>query len=441
MRPLTILLVVLSAIAAGQGLPIGAHVDLYFPQFADGGDSTQTWQTTLTFVNPNDSEASVRLRVRGNDGQPLSVDLGSGLFNSHTFTVPPHGSTVLKSRMTSPTVLTGWVIATCSIPVQATMAFRYFANGVPQQEITAPPTLPGLRYTSFANADLGIAVANAWSDIPVSVILTLRDRNGAVVGARRITVPALGHTSFNLREYFSDLPPDFSGMLEMKSANPPVEDFVAWTMNADTGMFSALPSGTSDWPLSHWERLNLIYARLASTAIQNHLLNSAPKIVIDDSQSINAFSIGADTVQISLGMSELMCDSTSELAFVLAHELGHLIQLQTGDRSHDPNIEFDADIKATILLLMSGYDPYAGTGALAKLKMATGVSGLIPQIDHQPAPDANSAFSLRLDAAYSNLVKACADPDAQPYCQIYKSVIHPHFPDVAPLRVQPRRLR
>jgi hypothetical protein len=441
MRPLTILLVAFSAIAAGQGLPIGAHVDLYFPQFADGGDSTQKWQTTFAFVNPNDSEASVRLRIRGNNGQPLAVDFGAGMDSSQTFIVPRRGSIVLKSRMTSPTVVTGWVIATCSIPVQATMAFRYFANGVPQQEITAPPTLPGLRYTSFANADLGIAIGNAWSDIPVSVILTLRDRNGDVVGARRVTVPALGHMSFNLREYFSELTPGFSGVLEMKSANPPVEDFVAWTMNADTGMFSALPPGTSDWPLSHWERVNLVYARLAGTAVENHLLTSAPKIVIDDSQSINAFSIGSDTVQVSLGMSELMSDSPSELAFVIAHELGHLIQLQTGDRSNDPNLEFDADIKATILLLMSGYDPYAGTGALAKLKMATGSSGLIQQIDHQPAPDANSAFSMRLDAAYANLVKACADPDAQPYCQTYKSVIHPHFPDVAPLRVQPRRLR
>lgn len=425
-----------SAVAFSQMVPGGAHVDLYFPQLADGGDRVQQWQTTFTFVNPNPTPADVELNIYDNDGYGMPMDLGTGLSSQHNFTIPAGGVRVLRSRMASPSITVGWAIADASVPVQATVAFRMFANGVAQQEVTAQPTLPTLSFTSFANRDLGIALGNAWTDLAVTVAVRLRDSNGNAVGERQLTVPALGHTSFVLSQYFPSLSSDFTGTVELASANPPLEDFVAWTLNADRGMISALPPGAAEWPVSHWERIRLVYRRILDTAKQLNVLKFEPSLKISYEPEINAFAMNGNTIQINVALSQLISDSQSELAFVIAHEMGHIIQMQTGDQSDDPtNYEFDADIKGTLLALFSGYDPYAGAGALAKLSMATGTAGLATQFGAQLAPDAHKSFNTRLDVVYQNLVKACnSSPAAKRFCDEYKSLVHPHLPPSAPLR-------
>lgn len=367
------------------------------------------------------------------------MDLGTGLSADHEFTVPSFGSRVLRSRMASTVVVTGWAIAHSNVPVQATVAFRVLVNGVPQQEITAQPTLPTLGFVSFANRDLGVALANAWTDTPVTVFLRLRDRDGTEVGERRVTIPALGHTAFNLWQQFPQLPADFSGVLQLVSANPPAEDFLAWTLNSDRGMLSALPPGAAEWPVSHFERIRLVYARILDAANRLGVLKFEPRLRIVYDPVINARAIGGHTIEIYAALSELISDSQSELAFVIGHEMGHISQQQTGDQQHDPtNREFDADIKGTLLTVLAGFDPYAAAGALAKLSMATGRAGLIAQIDDQLAPDAHKSFNTRLEVIYDNLQKACnADPAARIVCNLYRRIVHPHFPSTAPLSVRP----
>ena len=51
-------------LSLGQiGVPDSAHVNLYFPHFADGGPDSQQWQTKFTFVNPNAFEVAATLRT------------------------------------------------------------------------------------------------------------------------------------------------------------------------------------------------------------------------------------------------------------------------------------------------------------------------------------------------------------------------------------------
>ena len=196
-----------------QFQPQGAHVNLFFPQLANGGPDSGRWQTAFTFVNPSNgilpaknNPVTVRLNILDNAGQPLALDLGSGATSRHEFTIPSGGSRILRSRTISSTVSVGWAIAECSGPVQATVSYRQFVNGIPRQEIAAQPTLPTILYTSPANRFLGVALANVYSQNSVSANLEFRDSEGIRVGNPvQITVPPLGHTAFVLAERFPSL--------------------------------------------------------------------------------------------------------------------------------------------------------------------------------------------------------------------------------------------
>ncbi len=136
----------------------------------------------------------------------------------------------------------------------------------------------------------------------------------------------------------------------------------------------------------------------------------------------------------TLGLSELISDSPSELAAVLGHELGHVFQQRRGRRIFDStNAEFDADVWGLFLALYGGYDPYGAAGAMAKLAMVTGTAGLIQQFEQQLAPDAHKSFNTRLELLFDGLVNACkAVPEP---CRSYKGLFHPDFPDSAPLSI------
>ncbi len=150
-------LLILPASAFAQLLPVSAHAVLYFPHFADGGSPAQQWQTTFTFVNPSSSPVDAQLNLLDNDGQPLALDLGSGLTGALNFTVPANGLQIFRSRIASPSIVTGWAFAIATYPLDATVAFRAIANGKAQTEVTAEPTLPtpiyiAAEYDPYASA-------------------------------------------------------------------------------------------------------------------------------------------------------------------------------------------------------------------------------------------------------------------------------------------------
>jgi hypothetical protein len=69
--------------------PEDAHVLLYFPQLADGGTPTQSWQTWFSFVNPDRTQtASVVLRTLADNGTPLA-EVRHGRGDSGYFRVGP----------------------------------------------------------------------------------------------------------------------------------------------------------------------------------------------------------------------------------------------------------------------------------------------------------------------------------------------------------------
>jgi len=124
--------------------------------------------------------------------------------------------------------------------------------------------------------------------------------------------------------------------------------------------------------------------------------------------------------------------SESELAFVIAHEWGHLYQARTGSRNFNAsNAEKDADAWGMVLSLIAGYDPYAGAGALAKLYMATGSAGLTSQFILEVLDaGGHGSFNNRLESIYQTIQYVCALPEIQSVCSDLHDIFYPTMPGV-----------
>jgi predicted Zn-dependent protease len=134
---------------------------------------------------------------------------------------------------------------------------------------------------------------------------------------------------------------------------------------------------------------------------------------------------------VDLAFAELISDSPSELAWAIAHELGHIYQQRTAQRLWNSDVEWDADYWGVLVATVAGYDPYAAAGTLGKLGMATGTANLGTQLweDMLLSVDAHGSFSTRINNLTVFIQVVCASsPTFQAICSNYKQVVHPHFP-------------
>ncbi len=420
--------------------PEDAHVDLYFPHLADGGPAKDQWQTSFVFVNPHPSiPANLVLSMFSDDGQPLSLNLSGGFGSVQGFTVPPSGSLTLRSSISFTTTITGYAIATADLPLQATVLFTRIMNGVPQAEISAAATLPSQQYVSPATSNLGVAIVNIYNS-PKNFLITALDSNGVQVGSSSLSLEPLQHLSFTLSNQIPSLPAGFTGSVRIVPTALPADQFLAWTLGVDGGLMASLPPGRLAWPISHVDRIWLVYRKLLAAApaavaglgINDVNLNAlgVVHLVISPEQVINALG-RPGVVQIDLSLSQLISDSPSELAFIVGHELGHVAQFQHRTTLKVADAEQDADLFAMTLMVLAGYDPYGGSGALAKLSMVSGRAGLLsPTFDDLTDPP--SSFAARQSSMFSTLTLACAQSALTGFCGADKAFVHPNFPSTAP---------
>lgn len=429
--------------AIAQSQPRGADVTLYFPQFADGGDNSARWQTTFIFSNPDKTtSATVELFLLDAQGNGSPMNFGAGSSAYFSFTLPSMGTKVLRSTAASTTAQVGWAIAFASIPVQGTMLYRLYANGVPKTEVSAPPTLPTTRYNAPANRLSGVAINNAYSSASITVDLKFYDSSGQrVAGTQSVTVPPLGHQAVMLWQLFPTLTNDTGTViLTAHNATSPYNDeFVALVLSSDDlGIWSGLPDGAAAWPIAHWERIRYVYYDVLNAALKSGVLTSSPTLKITYGNEINAraYSDGS-TVEVTMGLSQLLSDSPSELAFAIAHELGHMCQLRYGKNTFNSNSELDADVWGFFLMMGAGYDPYGSAGTLGKLMLVFGSAGLLNQwFDDIFNP--HTSFANRIDNLYQTSSAACnLSPELNSICSKYKGMYHPNFPAGAPLGIKP----
>jgi hypothetical protein len=199
-----------------------------------------------------------------------------------------------------------------------------------------------------------------------------------------------------------------------------------------------LPDGRSGFPISSAEQIQNAFNRVAN-AYQTALpdFGTVPELVIGtstDNNAINAFAARGTTVTVNLALAELISDSPSELAFLIAHEVGHIYQQRSGKLLfNSANSEWDADVWGVLISLLAGYDPYAAGGTLGKLAMATGTANLGIQLweDAHLASEAHGSFSTRIDNLVTMIQAACSSSvELKDACAQYKSVVHPFFPSL-----------
>ena len=352
-----------------------ANTWAYFSHIADGGG----WQTTFTVSNPNRNPVFVRIFFQDSEGQDLYLDLeGHDPSGTVEFEIPALGTVEFTSSAVGPNVRVGWATLQASNSVQGVATYSALENGSPRYSISVPASLPTIHYFSAATPDLGLAVGNIYSS-EVSIVIRAESNNGSSFHGH-MTLPAHGQRAKILNEVIPDLPRDFVGTVSIGAEN--IGYLVsALTLRGAGGVYSSLPSGEIARPAPHEFVIWNVFSQLRSAVAFGELIPDPYSIeleIIEDG-AINAYGHRGG-IAIHLGLAELIADSESELAFVVGHELGHVYQFRTGEQRYNPeNRELDADVGGLLLSLLSGYDPYAGAGALAKLEMANGSADLDSQ--------------------------------------------------------------
>lgn len=439
----------LAATLCAQFDPEGSQVISYFPQLADGGPSSQKWVTAFTFVNPHFSlPSSGTVAIFSDAGTPLALDFGNGPVSTFDFSLPPLGSVTFTSTGAPAATVTGWARVFSTLPLQSVVQFRNTTGGVPHQGISAQSTAASGIFRSPATASTGIAVANTYSDAKIRLLLTANDSAGHEVAHIFFFLEALTHQAFNLRQMLPTIPANFRGTVEISADVD--RSFVAWTLSTEGGVLSSYPPSGLGWPPSYWERIWKAWLKMSSalpalTAPTGAFQLGAPPdlSIVFATNSINAYADTAqNVVHLVFNMAELTSDSESELAFVLGHALGHIVQFQAGHALFNPaNLERDADQISLELAILSGFDPYGAAGALGKLFMASGNANLIDaNFDNLGTHGINAqvSFQDRLGAVYGEIQGICALPQFQDACSGYKSIEHPEFPPSAPLKAKPQ---
>lgn len=146
-------------------------------------------------------------------------------------------------------------------------------------------------------------------------------------------------------------------------------------MTVSFGAFFYLPAQSADAPAAEYNAARLRVARIAPSL--EALAGRKPPIVITPELKKDACVLPNGDIVITMGLVE-SCESDDELAFIIAHELSHIVAKDfknsgtpslTGSRGiPDTELrEMKADISAVRYIKNAGYNPYASIRVLTRL--------------------------------------------------------------------------
>lgn len=448
---LCLLLLALALPVWGQfGLPASASAILGFPQLADGGPAGGNWVSTFSFNNPNlNSAASVRLAFYNDLGQPLALDFGQGAAPTLNLTVPPGGMTSVTTTGASPATVTGWGISSANLPVTGTVMYQMRENGVPVWDVAATGTGSTFFYASYANPNLGIAVANPGTET-VNLLVTARDKQGLTTGAPyALRLPAMGHSAFNLHNVVAGLPSGFEGSITITTADNPPRPFVAWSVNYRNGLLAPLPPGEMHWPgpynRRHADIAILMRNALASAVpdAEPYLLGEDPaaiadyirsvSLVVDADTAIRAYYRGSDrTVHITQGLLEMLGSNDAALGFILGHVGMHAAFTFIGEPTTGPfanDAEGASDVGGAFALLKAGLDPGGAADFFSRLLYASIQMPASVSASFRNEFGVPNGIPARLQKMWTNIRDACAAAGGlAEVCEKARRYWHPNNP-------------
>ena len=440
------------ALAFGQAnwaLPGTARSWTYFPQIADGligGDNG--WTTTITLTNPSNLfDVSGSIWFSNPAGEPWQLSFGSGHSSLLDFSLGLLQTTEYTTSGIGfddrDALRVGSATVQADGPVLAVATYSRIIEGRPVFSVGVPAVLPSPQHTYSATRSTGIALRNPYAgDYELTVVVRAFGNDGRLAGLGFVSVPPRGQRSFSLWEEIDpELPQDFLGTIILSSTyDPDPSYFAALVLREDQGVYSALPNGSVARPLQHEIVIDDIFKRIQREAADDVWDFPDPEDIelnIEYSDEFNAYG-GHDGIEFHVPLSSSLRDSESEIAFVVAHEIGHVYQSRTGNLDWHQNRELDADAWGVLLSFFAGYDPYGAAGALAKMNMVLGTADLATQQGRQfeyllefltagGEYSLHGSFNERLDHIYRFIRYACEKlPDL---CESYRNAFHPSFPD------------
>jgi hypothetical protein len=427
-----------------QLLPAGSNSLFWFAHLADGGPDSSKWITVFRFVNGYGlvtTSASGTISFFDTKGKQLALDFGSGPVTSIQVNIPPAGAAEYKTTGASGTLRTGTVLCQFDTPVQGVEEFQNMRNGVFLNGASVTGTGLITMYQTYANRFTGVAVGNPFS-FTTYCTAEFIDGNGNSLGSKVYTLPPYGQTSFNVGTAFPSAgsgPGSISLTCDSGTSDndySTVTPFVALTIAGDSrGMTSSLPPGAYSLPSDKVGLVNNSFTQLVKVLNESGLNVGHPKLTLLDNPVINAYyTPSTDTVSVEMALLELLADSPSEVAWVLAHELGHAYQRLNG-LNFDNNLELDADAFSLIGMLLTGYDAYAAAGTLGKLGMATERTSLWAQsFDNITTADLHTSFTNRMGLILDEIQYISTIQGLEKFVQNEHNLFHPHMPSsVTPL--------
>ncbi len=448
--------------AMGQfSYPASASTRLYLGHFIDGGPEAQKWKTTVIFTNPSATIAApVKVSFYDDAGQPLALDFGQGASPTLTLTVPAGGTKLLTTAGASPTLLQGWGTVESpdnpamapATPVVASVLYRGEISGNRYWDVATIGSGSTFFYSSYANRDLGVALANPSRTQSIRLQISARSETGQAPGGPwMVPIPPLGHLSFNLYDSPTNLD-SFSGTIQISSADDPPSPFVALTLNYRDPVLSPLPPGETASPSPSDRRPYdvAIKVRQAGVAALGETdpfkLSHSPSeiaefvgaigVALDPDVPLRAYYNSSDkSVHLSAGMIEALGTNDAALAFVIAymHARGVFQSFgmpPAGVFASDP--EGLADFYAMITLLKGGFDP-GGAGDLFNRLMYAASQGLTVDAALRNGFAIPSGVPPRLQKIADSVKAACGDTAAMgQICATARRYWHPHNPTNVP---------
>jgi len=441
------------AIASGQPMlmPRNAESVLYFPHLNEGGpNSNNFWQMTFTFVNSNPVAANLNVSFYNDDGSPMMIDFGSGPVATLTASVPAFGSSMFRSQLTHKSLVWGWAAGQSDAPVFCQLNYRNMINGQVAAELAANPTTGTALWTSTANADLGIAVANPSPGDTMTYTVDVKDAEGKDLGSKSFQLAPHGHDAFTLNGRFT-VPQNLMGSVSItgQTSNQSVYKPVVWTVGSESGVFATLPDGRALMPEDQMARAMRVFGRVMAMAHQlGYKVN--PQLTLLPGTASNGMANamgglaanGTDQVTMYMSLVEMAGDSDGELAFLMAHEIAHVIQCRMNgckvaiDSHFTGDYESDADEMGMMLSTSAGYDSYCAAAVYSKLQMGNGQTamahmggmgqmGSVNVWEDMMSNDPRGFFAGRINNLYTIQQRMCGNPQFSVNCQAFKSLMHP----------------
>lgn len=203
-----------------------AASSLILPQVGGGEAGASVLTTQILLLERSGSRIEGRIQFVASSGAPLPLELDGETGSEFPFAIPANG--VLALDFSSPQGLSqGYArieLTSGDVLPGATAVFQFRrSDGRLVSEAGVPATPMAMQARAFLDnvlTQMGIAVALPESTAVSALTFRLRDRQGRVLETVQRMIPGGGHLAIFAGELFANLPPSFTGSLEVEGPSP-----------------------------------------------------------------------------------------------------------------------------------------------------------------------------------------------------------------------------